>query len=533
MLRLVMTTLLCLIAAEGRAMAEVRHAIVIGNNRGESGENPLRYAEDDAEKIAAVLLDVGGVAAENLVLLRGVEAARRALVTVNERIRGGEPENTSLIVYYSGHADETALHLGDSLLSVEELRGLVQGSAAAFRLLLVDACRSGGFTQVKGGTIIPPTTLQFHDDLVGEGMVFLSATAANEDAQESEEIRGSFFTHYLVTGLLGAADDDRDGAVDLNEAYRFAYDNTLRATSRTLSGTQHPTFRQELKGKGDVVVTRWSAPAERAFLRFPPEQTWFVIRDTEGGTIVAEVGAQDRHRIIGVRPGTYFVRGRGRDALLEGTIQAAPSATLDVGKASLERTEYARLVRKGGSQAPKIVHGMRIGYRLRSGLESDSGPCNGVVGGYTADLRQVLLIAQFGFCRGGFRVDGVSGSSDEWDLEARVHRPVDVPFLTLDFGVGIAVTFLRQRLPGRPELGGDLAFDDRRKTTGAHGDLTIGIEYEFGAGFYVNASGAAMLYLFDRERLDGTSALAAVFAARLHLALGKRFRSRHRRGTGT
>ena len=61
----------------------------------------------------------------------------------------------------------------------------------------------------------------------------LAATAASEDAQESDELRGSFFTHYLVSGLLGAADEDGDGAVTLAEAYDHAYAATLRATSRT------------------------------------------------------------------------------------------------------------------------------------------------------------------------------------------------------------------------------------------------------------------------------------------------------------
>lgn len=516
--------LLCVLAWHGTALAEERHAIVIGNNRGEAGEVPLRYAEADAEKMAGVLLDVGGVAAEHLVLLQGADVAdvRRALVTVNERIRSGRPEESVLIVYYSGHADEEALHLGDTALGLDELRGLVQGSAAAFRLLMLDACRSGGLTQVKGGRMIPPSTMFFRDDLVGQGMVYLSATAADEDAQESEEIRGSFFTHYLVTGLLGAADVDGDGAVDLNEAYRFAYDNTLRASSRSLGGTQHPTFRQDIKGKGDIVLTRWSAPGDRAFMRFPPGQTWLVIRDSEGGAIIAEVGAQDRYRTIGVRPGQYFVRGRGRDALLEGTVEAQPRSTIDVANVSLERTAYARLVRKGGSQAPKVVHGIQLAYRLRSGLESNSTVCQGMFGGYSADLRAVTLIGRIGFCRGRFEIDRVDGKSREVDFELRVHKPVDVRRFTIDFGIGVALALLRQEVR-QPQLGGVLPNEDERNTYAFHGDVTVGLQYDFGPGLYVGVEGAAMLYLFEREQRDGSAELEADFAARLGVIVGVRF----------
>jgi len=504
------------------AHAEERHAIVIGNNRGEVGEVPLRYAETDAERVATVLADIGGVAAENLVLLQGAdsEAVRRALVTVNERIRAGRPQDATLIVYYSGHADEEALHLGGSRLRLDELRSLVQGSAAAFRLSIVDACRSGGLTQVKGASIVPRTNVLVRDDVVGEGTVFLTATSANEDAQESEEIRGSFFTHYLVTGLLGAADDDGDGSVDLNEAYRYAYDNTLRASSRTLAGIQHPTFRQDLKGKGDIVLTRWAARADRAFFTFPAGQTWLLMRQSQGGPIVAEIGAQDANRTIGVRPGTYFVLGRGRNAILEGSVDASPEARIEVGKLRLASTDYARLVRKGGQQAPKVSHGVQVGYRLRSGLGTHSGPCQGVFAGYSADLRAVTLIGRTGFCQGSFAFRGVSGSARELDLEGRVQRPFDVRAVTFDFGIGVAVTFLQQELPADPDEG--VAEQDRR-TAGAHGDATMGLQHAFKKGFYIGVEGSAMVYLFKVQQTETTSALEARFAGRLQAGVGKRF----------
>ena len=44
--------------------------------------------------------------------------------------------------------------------------------------------------------------------LAGEGVVFLTSSSANEDAHESDTLKGSFFTHYLVSGMLGAADTD-------------------------------------------------------------------------------------------------------------------------------------------------------------------------------------------------------------------------------------------------------------------------------------------------------------------------------------
>lgn len=55
-----------------------------------------------------------------------------------------------------------------------------------------------------------------------EGRVYITSSAAGERAQESDEIQGSVFTHYLLAGLRGAADDSGDRRVSLEEAYRFA-----------------------------------------------------------------------------------------------------------------------------------------------------------------------------------------------------------------------------------------------------------------------------------------------------------------------
>jgi Caspase domain len=185
------------------ATAEVvRYAVLVGEDQGLSGDRPLRFAETDAERVAEVLTDLGDLPAENQVLLRGKGAAavRRAIITVNDRIRTTRRDGdvTVLMVYYSGHADASALHLSGERLELREIEALVRGSPADVRLLIIDACRSGAITRVKGGH--PAPAVRLDEPLLGEGLVFLTSSAAGEDAQESDEIGGSFFTHFLVSG---------------------------------------------------------------------------------------------------------------------------------------------------------------------------------------------------------------------------------------------------------------------------------------------------------------------------------------------
>ncbi|HTU57369.1 MAG TPA: hypothetical protein VMF89_03030, partial [Polyangiales bacterium] len=66
-----------------------RFAVVIGNNRGLTGDEVLRYAESDAERVHEVLRELGGFQPANMVLLRNEDATtvQRTLISFNDRIR--------------------------------------------------------------------------------------------------------------------------------------------------------------------------------------------------------------------------------------------------------------------------------------------------------------------------------------------------------------------------------------------------------------------------------------------------------------
>ncbi|MGZ3442152.1 MAG: caspase family protein, partial [Polyangia bacterium] len=247
-----------LTAAASPALAEPnRFALVIGANAGDADEVTLRYAESDADRVAGVLRTLGGFAPENVVVLDDQRASevRRALISLNARVRALSGESL-MVVYYSGHADADALHLGGTRLPMNELRDLVTGSAASARVLVLDACRSGTITRVKGGTRGPAFEIDVGFPVGAEGVAMLSSSAAGESSQESDALGASFFTHALVSALLGAGDTNHDGVVTLGEAYAYAKERTLAATSRTVVGPQHPTFRLDLGGREDLVLTR-------------------------------------------------------------------------------------------------------------------------------------------------------------------------------------------------------------------------------------------------------------------------------------
>ncbi|HEX2690432.1 MAG TPA: caspase family protein, partial [Kofleriaceae bacterium] len=308
------------------AHAEVeRYAIIIGHNIGAVDEQKLRYAESDAARVAELMNEIGGVRDENQIMLLGKTAhqVRRALIALNERIRSDQRSGRDaiLFVYYSGHGDADALHLGDTRLELRELEALVRGSSAQIRMLVIDSCRSGAVTRVKGGSPAPPIALSAATEVPGEGIIVLTASTSGEDAQESDQLAGSFFTHYLLSALHGAADENNDGIVTVAEAFAHTRTQTILASSRSLVGTQHPTFYYDIRGRSEVALTDLGSDKGRGRLMLPADATYLVMRGSLSGSVVGEIGADVKHRTLSLRPGTYAVRGRGRDALLEGLVE--------------------------------------------------------------------------------------------------------------------------------------------------------------------------------------------------------------------
>ena len=234
-----------------------RFALVIGSNNGGNVRERLRYAGHDAETIADVLRQLGGVEQVDLDLLSEPDAQGldHAFDVLSDRVRAERKrgQRVELVVYYSGHADESGILLGGARYDYARLRQRIRDVPADVHIAIVDSCASGSFTRIKGGARKPPFLHDSSNQV--QGFAFLSSSSADEDAQESDKIGASFFTYFFVSGLRGAADRNHDGKITLTEAYQFAYEQTLGRTQNTVHGPQHPAYDMHLSGTGDVVIT--------------------------------------------------------------------------------------------------------------------------------------------------------------------------------------------------------------------------------------------------------------------------------------
>ena len=285
-----------------------RYAIISGSNEGGKDRLSLKYAQSDARLIAGVFSELGGLekSQSTLLLEPTPEELLDTIRSINNQMALNNQKDTrnEFIFYYSGHSDENGLLLGEQKLEYRHLREAVKDLNADVKVAILDSCASGAFTRIKGGKRRP--TFLVDESSKVKGHAFLASSSAEESAQESDLIRGSYFTHYLVSALRGAGDTTNDKRVTLNEAYQFAFHETLARTENSLFGAQHAAYDIQLAGAGDLVLT--DLHNANASLLLPKSLSGrLYIRNAEGNLIVELNKMAERPMQLAMEPGRYSV----------------------------------------------------------------------------------------------------------------------------------------------------------------------------------------------------------------------------------
>ncbi len=445
MIRLV--PLLLLLCGPAFAGGPERFALVVGANVGGPGAQTLYFAEEDAARVGDVLTELASVPASNLVVLRSPTRPQLegALAKLGERIRASRAAggHATLLFYYSGHAEPDALQLGRTqTLSYDAVRAAVAATEADVRLLFFDSCFAGRATRTKGAARAPGFLEEAHAEVKASGEVVITSSASDEASQESDEIGGSYFTHYLVSALRGAADDSGDGVVTLEEAYRYVYHRTVAHTAATRAGAQHPGFDYDLSGSGDLVLTRLDARG--ASLLFDAEQAGrFLIFDEDDQRFVAEVQVlPGRPGRLMVDAGSYRVQRRGDDALFEQRLALKDGDEGRIG--AMSRIPYSEDTTKGAVlRARRRASGREVAVSGRAGVQAffDKAVRDSLIPvlplfGVEVDVRGYLGPLSL-------RAELLFGSRPHEALLAG--SPVSMQFSELAGGVGV---FLAPSIPG-------------------------------------------------------------------------------------
>jgi len=305
---------------------------------------------------------MGGVAEEDLFLLQEPSRAgfTQALSKLRQRVAETSSEGTrrEVVVYYSGHADDRGLLLGEDRFSYRSLREQIDDIQADVHITVLDACGSGAITRLKGGQRRQAFLVDESSRM--KGYAFLTSSSADEAAQESDRIGASYFTHYLVSGMRGAADVSGDGKVTLGEAYQFAFHETLATTEETQAGAQHPAYDINLTGTGDVVMTDLRQISAGLILGKSLHGRLF-IRNSDQRLVAEVYKVAGRSIELGLEPGTYEIHFDQKPAKFRATVEIKDGERFNLLPENLYAVDSQETTTRGNAKKPKEVRSLSMG----------------------------------------------------------------------------------------------------------------------------------------------------------------------------
>jgi Caspase domain len=254
----------------------IRMALFVGNDQGLPKEHKLQFASRDAREMAKVFKGLGSVDEDRVYLLENkkLDHIQDAFSEIRGRVKELKSEKHKLMFmfYYSGHGSKEALHISGQKWNREQFLKELETIPADLKMVVVDACESGSLLRNKGGRLITVAPTPEIDKLTQKGTIFLSSSAREELAQESNQYRGAIFSHHLINGLRGAADFNGNREISLWEAFHYASEATRSESIYGNTKQQNPGFDADFVGEDDVVLTSLHKGGSRiVFKNFPAQ----------------------------------------------------------------------------------------------------------------------------------------------------------------------------------------------------------------------------------------------------------------------
>jgi len=240
--------------------AKGRWALLIGVDEYIKAEK-LRYCGADIRALAQ-RLEASGFARDHIYLLhdKAEETQFRPVkANIEEKLKlvlGLVETGDLVLVAFSGHGihrdgksylcpPEVNLDDATTMVSLDSVYQQLQNCQAAFKLLVVDACRDdprlAGQKSLRSADEIKQFAVAMEEP--PQGIMLMTSCGVGEISMEEKEFGHGVFMHFLLEGLTGLADVNRNGAVSLLELALYTNDKTKNHVARKYGGWQRPALK--------------------------------------------------------------------------------------------------------------------------------------------------------------------------------------------------------------------------------------------------------------------------------------------------
>jgi len=239
------------------------YALLIGISKYKRADLNLQFADADATVFSQLLQSQrgGGVPTENLTLLTDEKASLAAVRLAFQDLlkrRAGKDDTVVILVAGHGTVDVTAAYiltydadpqdLKSTALPMAELNNLFDNQLKKVGrvLLFTDVCKAGVIGSIRSVNVNENVK-----QLAGAGgsLFGLLASRPTELSIEGPQFGGGHgaFSYYVVKGLQGEADTDKNGIVDADELIEYVRSQVRAATNKKQTPTEFGAYDTSMK----------------------------------------------------------------------------------------------------------------------------------------------------------------------------------------------------------------------------------------------------------------------------------------------
>jgi hypothetical protein len=212
----------------------------------------LKYTDDDAYHFYSFLKspEGGALRDEQIKVLIDEDATRENMLRAMRQLFLKADENDVVMLYFSGHGLEGSFLPVDydgfnNKVRHDEIKVIFEESKAKHKVCLADACFSGSLFAMKSPDIDIALNKYYKSfETTKGGLALLMSSKSQEYSLEDHGLRSGIFSHFMIKGLKGEADLDKNKIVTIKELFDFTYKNvkqyTASAQTPTISGNYDP-----------------------------------------------------------------------------------------------------------------------------------------------------------------------------------------------------------------------------------------------------------------------------------------------------
>ncbi|CAM8647952.1 MORN motif [Oxalobacteraceae bacterium] len=229
-------------------------AIVIGISDYKSLPK-AEFANDDARIFYDYAVRALGVKPDNIKLLVDSDADELEIIkTFKTWLPSRVKSTTDVYFFYSGHGlptqDGQGLYLlppradrdfiSRTAIQFQEINADIQAAKPKSVTIFIDACYSG---QARSGEALianaRPVTLKTEKKLFPDHFTVITASQNDQISSSSPDLKHGIFSYYLMKGMEGDADVNKDGKITLGEMQTYLVENVGRQAGM-MSRKQEP-----------------------------------------------------------------------------------------------------------------------------------------------------------------------------------------------------------------------------------------------------------------------------------------------------